>query len=162
MLGLWIQPMVGLLLNVWLEVFKRFLPTMPNSVGLALFYVIPLITLGALGWYLDRFFRTPDRIVGRIAVPCFLTALCMLFLSSTIPTVPAQIDGENHVVQTGQGGSGGSVGPISGERLDIETGKGGSGGCGGVGGIGGAAGAINGSDIQSIPGRAVMLLRVTG
>ena len=54
---------------------------------------------------------------------------------------------ENHLAQPGQGGSGGSVGPISGERLDIETGKGGSGGCSGVGGIGEAAGPVNGSDI---------------
>jgi hypothetical protein len=149
MLGPWTQPIVGLLLNVWLEVFKRFLPTMPNWLGLTLFYVIPLITLGALGWYLDRFFRTRRRIVWSIGGPCFLTALCVLFLFSTIPPAPAQIVGENHVVPSGQqGGSGGNVGPISGERLDIETGKGGAGGCGSEGGAGGGAGPVNGSNIR--------------
>jgi hypothetical protein len=55
---------------------------------------------------------------------------------------------ENHVVQSGQGGSGGNVGSISGERLDIELGKAGAGGCGGVGGAGGGAGPVNGSDIR--------------
>jgi hypothetical protein len=144
----WIEPFIGLALNMWVETFKRVLPTTPDWVSLTLFWVLPPLMLVGLGVYLDRFFRRPRRTVWRIAVPCFLTALCTLFLSSTIPSASAQIEGAKQVVQSGQGGSGGSMGSISGERLDIDLGKGGAGGCGGVGGAGGSGGDVHGNDAR--------------
>jgi hypothetical protein len=147
-----IEPFIGLAPNMWVEAFKRVFPTTPDWVSLTLFWGLPPLMLVGLGVYLDRFFRKPGRTVWRIAVPCLLTALCTLFLSSTIPLALAQAEGAQHI-QSGQGGSGGNVGSVSGERLHIVTGKGGAGGCGGVGGAGGGAGDVNGKDISVLTGQ---------
>jgi hypothetical protein len=142
-----IEPLIGTALGMWEEAFKDVLPTAPNwGLSLTLFWVLPVVILALIGIRLDPFFRGPRRTVWRIVVPCFLTAICTLFLSSTIPLATRS---ENAgLVQAGQGGSGGNVGSISGERLHVATGKGGVGGCGGVGGAGGGTDDVNGKDIS--------------
>jgi hypothetical protein len=60
------EPWISLALNAWVELFKRFLPTTPNSVSLALFWGLTLLALLGLAAFLDRFLRKPGWIVGRI------------------------------------------------------------------------------------------------